>query len=79
MKGYRFKGSQARRRREELGLTAQQVATDVGVSESAICAFERNDRQPRGSIYLKLCHTLQTEPHELRVPHDAPDAARVPA
>lgn len=70
VKTYRFKGLQARRRREELGLTAREVAAGVGVSESAVCAYERANRQPRGAIYIRLCQTLQVEPDDLREPRE---------
>lgn len=70
MKTYTFKGLQARRRREELGLTAREVASQVGVSESAVCAYERASRQPRYSIYMKLCQTLQVLPEDLREPQE---------
>lgn len=70
VKTYRFKGLQARRRREELGMTAREVAAVVGVSESAVCAYERANRQPRGAIYIKLCHTLQVELDDLREPRE---------
>lgn len=74
MKAYRFKGAEARQRREDMGLTAQEVAALAGVSESAICAFERttDPRQPRGVVYRKICEALGIEDlDELRVPLEA--------
>lgn len=68
MKTYKFRGLQARRRREELGLSAQQVGVLVGVSESAVCAYERSSRQPRYSTYIKLCDVLQVPADALREP-----------
>lgn len=65
-----FRGLQARRRREELGLTAAQVASVVGVSESAVCAFERSARQPRGSVYSRLCQALDLNLDVLREPRE---------
>lgn len=65
-----FRGLQARRRREELGLTAAQVASIVGVSESAVCAYERSVRQPRGSVYSRLCQALDLSLDELREPRE---------
>lgn len=73
MKSYIFRGLQARRRREELGLTAAEVALVVGVSESAVCAYERSARQPRGSVYSRLCQALELSPEELREPRE-PDS-----
>lgn len=68
MKTYKFRGLQARRRREELGLSAQQVGELVGVSESAVCAFERASRQPRYQTYVKLCAALDVSSESLREP-----------
>lgn len=68
MKTYKFRGLQARRRREELGLSAQQVGALVGVSESAVCAYERASRQPRYQTYVKLCAALQVPDESLREP-----------
>lgn len=72
MRSWKFKGLQARRRREELGLTAREIAAAVGVSESAICAFERStdSRQPRSTVYIRLCQALDVDPDALREPHE---------
>lgn len=70
VKTYKFRGLQARRRREELGLSARAVGSLVGVSESAVCAFERASRQPRYDTYLKLCSALQVLPDDLREPRE---------
>ena len=80
MKTYMFKGLQARRRREELGLSAQQVGQLVGVSESSVCAYERASRQPRYQTYVKLCAALEVSSDSLRDPIESiPEAARTAA
>jgi transcriptional regulator with XRE-family HTH domain len=73
VKTYRFKGLQARRRREELGLSAREIASVVDVSESVVCAYERGARQPGGAVYIRLCQALQVDSDELREPRE-PDA-----
>ncbi|EPD63140.1 helix-turn-helix domain-containing protein [Streptomyces sp. HGB0020] len=73
MKTYRFKGLQARRRRELLGLSAREVASVAGVSESVVCAYERGTRQPGGIVYRKICEALGVDSDELLEPRE-PDA-----
>lgn len=43
----------------------------VGVSESAVCAYERASRQPRYQTYVKLCAVLQVSADSLRDPIEA--------
>lgn len=49
-----FIGNYLRILRETRGLTQTQVADAVGVTQSAIGAFERGDRTPRPSVVDKL-------------------------
>lgn len=72
MKAYKFRGHAARRRREALGLTAREVAEAVGISEGAVCAFERTSREPSGSTYIALCRALDVDEDALRTPVETP-------
>lgn len=47
-------GTRLKKLRQEKGLLAKELAEKIGVSESAICCYERNRRIPKDTIKIKL-------------------------
>lgn len=77
-----FNGSLLRALREENNLTQTQVADAVGVTQSAIGAFERGDRTPRPSVVEALSNFFFVDPTEFSAPDDTssrPAASTKPA
>lgn len=58
-------GKQMRLRREELGLSRNTLAEELGVSSSAISNYENDLSSPKGEILLRLFDALQVEPNYL--------------
>ena len=58
-------GEQMRRRREELGLTRQELAQRLGVSVSAVGNYETGVSAPKEEVLLRLFDALETEPNYL--------------
>ncbi len=58
-------GEQMRRRREELGLTRQQLAARLGVSVSAVGNYETGISTPKEGVLLRLFDALEAEPNYL--------------
>ena len=58
-------GEQMRRRREELGLTRQELAERLGVSVSAVGNYETGVSAPKENVLLRLFDALETEPNYL--------------
>ena len=58
-------GEQMRRRREELGLTRQQLAQRLGVSVSAVGNYETGVSAPKEEVLLRLFTALEAEPNYL--------------
>ena len=58
-------GEQMRRRREELGLTRQQLADRLGVSVSAVGNYETGISAPKEEVLLRLFDALEAEPNYL--------------
>lgn len=40
--------------RERTGMTQQEVATKLGIDQSAVCQWETNKTKPRASLLLKV-------------------------
>lgn len=55
----------ARRRREELGLTQEQLAEQLGIGQGALSNWEAGKREPRSSFLRAWARALQLEPGEL--------------
>ena len=58
-------GEQMRRRREELGLTRQELAERLGVSVSAVGNYETGVSAPKENVLLRLFDALETDPNYL--------------
>ena len=58
-------GEHMRRRREELGLTRQQLADRLGVSVSAVGNYETGISAPKEEVLLRLFDALEAEPNYL--------------
>ncbi len=58
-------GEQMRRRREELGLSRQQLADRLGVSVSAVGNYETGVSAPKEGVLLRLFDALETDPNYL--------------
>ena len=58
-------GEQMRRRREELGLSRQELADRLGVSVSAVGNYETGVSAPKENVLLRLFDALETEPNYL--------------
>lgn len=58
-------GEQMRRRREELGLTRQQLADRLGVSVSAVGNYEIGVSTPKEGVLLRLFDALEADPNYL--------------
>ena len=54
-----------RRRREELGLTRQQLADKLGVSVSAVGNYETGVSTPKEGVLLRLFDALEADPNYL--------------
>ena len=54
-----------RERREELGLSRQQLSELLGVSLSAVSNYETGVSFPKEEILLRLFDALQTDPNTL--------------
>jgi transcriptional regulator with XRE-family HTH domain len=58
-------GVRVRRRREALGKTQEELATDVGVSRSSIANIERGQQHAPVHVLLGLAEALRVEMREL--------------
>lgn len=52
--------------REHLGLTQEEVAKRLGVSQASLSQIEKADKKPRSSTIIKLARALQLHPEQLR-------------
>lgn len=58
-------GENVRARRTQLGLSGQQLAEAVGVSEPMICHIEKGLRMPSVAVCVALAHALDCTLDEL--------------
>ena len=58
-------GERLRRRREEKGMTQQQLARQLGISKSAVGNYETGVSMPREDVLLRLFSALDAEPNYL--------------
>ena len=58
-------GERMQARREELGLTRQELAALLGVSPSAVSNYEKNISFPKEEVMLRLFDCLDTDPNTL--------------
>lgn len=58
-------GARMQQRREELGLSRNQLAETLGISPSAISNYEKNISFPKAEILLRLFDCLETDPNTL--------------
>ena len=58
-------GERLRRRREEKGMTQQQLAQQLGISKSAVGNYETGVSMPREDVLLRLFSALDAEPNYL--------------
>ena len=58
-------GEQLRRRRNELGLSREELAKKLGVTASAVGNYEKGHSAPKESVLLRLFDALQVEPNYL--------------
>lgn len=58
-------GNRLKARREELGLSRQELALQLGVTPSAVGNYEQNLSFPREEILLRLFDCLKTDPNTL--------------
>lgn len=64
-----FKGSSPMLdRRKELGLTQQEVADKIGISQQSYQELESGDREPMITTVIKLCKALDAPFEELFTP-----------
>ena len=54
-------GERLRRRREEKGMTQQQLARQLGISKSAVGNYETGVSMPREDVLLRLFSALDAE------------------
>lgn len=52
--------------REHLGLTQQEVAKRLGISQASLSQIEKPDKKLRGSTITKLAQALGLHPEQLR-------------
>jgi transcriptional regulator with XRE-family HTH domain len=58
-------GVVVRRRREELGLTQEQLGFKTGLQRVYISLIERGINQPTIGVFFKLAHALHVKPSRL--------------
>lgn len=58
-------GERVRARREEMGMSRQQLAGLLGVTLSAVSNYEKGISFPREDVILRLFDALETEPNVL--------------
>ena len=58
-------GERVRARREEMGMSRQQLAGLLGVTLSAVSNYEKGISFPREDVILRLFDALETEQHSL--------------
>lgn len=68
-----FDGAAARRIRLELGLTAAELATEAGISRSAVTNAETGKFRPRRVVVVAIARVLGVHPDRITV--DAPRIA----
>ena len=56
-------GEQLRRRREEMGLSRDDLAAMLGVTRSAIGNYETGVSTPKERVLLRLFDALQVDPN----------------
>ena len=58
-------GDRMRQRREELGLSRQELSGALGLSLSAISNYEKDISFPKAEVLLRLFDALETDPNSL--------------
>lgn len=58
-------GSRIKERREELGITQQQLAASLGVSKGAVGNYETDANSPKASIMYKVFDVLKCDANYL--------------
>lgn len=58
-------GEKIQKLRQKLGMTQKELAEKVGVSNTAIMRYEKNQRIPRKPILEKIAVALNTTPSDL--------------
>lgn len=59
--GVKARGDEVRKRREEIGLTQSELATDAGVSRDVIASIELGRRGTRSFVLRKIARALGTQ------------------
>lgn len=74
-------GLRIKKRREELGLSQQELAERMGLkSKSTICKIEKGDDNLTTPIIIRYAKALEIQPEIIagwRVPIDTPEAKRI--
>ena len=55
----KFHAEKLKKRRKELGLTQEQLASEIGVHTVTIGRWETGQREPKGELLFKLCNVLK--------------------
>lgn len=58
-------GQRTKWAREEAGLTATELAADIGVDSTVIRVIERGARLPSLHVMMEICHVLRVSPQYL--------------
>ena len=53
--------------RVSAGLTQRDAAKMLGVTQASLCRWERGEREPRLSVFLRLCELYGFNPSDLFV------------
>lgn len=53
-------GKRIKQRREQMGLTQEELANKANISRSALANYESGVREPRGAILVRLAEALET-------------------
>lgn len=63
-----FNAAAAKRRLYLRGMTGEQLARTVGVSEAAVSYYLNGKRRPSPGVFLRICSALDSAPEDLAVP-----------
>ena len=60
-----IKGELIKKAREKLGLTQRKAGDKIGITDQTLSNIEMNTNEPKASLFMKICKTLNIDPWEL--------------
>ena len=55
---------------EEVGISQQELANEIGVSKGAISKYLNKQAMPSLKNFMNICYALDCDPQDLFIPYD---------